>query len=44
LTPTPASAGDQTSAKGEELGRTVIRAVGAPSEEQIDGLEACSRS
>ena len=33
----PASAGAQALAKGEDLGRTVIGAVGAPAEEQMDG-------
>jgi hypothetical protein len=43
-TRSPASAGDQASAKGEDLGRTVIGAVTAPAEEQMDGLEAGSGS
>jgi hypothetical protein len=44
LTPPPACAGDQASAKGEELRRTVIRAVEAPAEDQTGSFEACSRS
>jgi hypothetical protein len=44
LTPIPASAGDQASAKGERFGRTVIGTVRAPAEEQAGKLEACFRS
>ena len=42
--PIPANAGDQASAKGEDLRRTVIGAVRAPAEQQVNGLEAWSRS
>jgi hypothetical protein len=42
--PNPASAGDQASAKGEDLRRAVIGTMGAPAQEQTDALEACLRS
>jgi hypothetical protein len=42
--PVPASAGDQASAKDEDLGRTVIGAVELAAQVQPGNLEICSRS
>ena len=43
-TRSPASAGDQASANGEGLGRTVIGRVGLSADAQMSDLEAGSRS
>jgi hypothetical protein len=44
LAPSPASAGDQASAKGERLRGAVIGSMGAPADDQTGNLEDCSRS